>query len=108
MRKIFFSLLLSLISVTIQGAIAVGDTYEIDDFTYKVIATEGENRGVEITAYNGSDTDITIKDYIYVGNNTYLTVLSIAAGVFENNTTLSSVSGMRYIKRFTDVLICMR
>lgn len=98
MRKIFFSLLLSLISVTIQGAIAVGDTYEIDDFTYKVIATEGENRGVEITAYNGSDTDITIKDYIYVGNNTYLTVLSIAAGVFENNTTLSSVSGMRYIK----------
>ena len=98
MRKIFFSLLLSLISVTIQGAIAVGDKYEIDDFTYKVIATEGENRGVEITAYNGSETDITIKDYIYVGNNTYLTIRSIAAGVFENNTTLSSVSGMRYIK----------
>lgn len=102
MRKIFFSLLLSLISVTIQGAIAEGDTYEIDDFTYKVIATEGENRGVEITAYNGSDTDITIKDYIYVGNNTYLTVRSIAAGVFENNTTLSTVSGMRYIKNIGD------
>ena len=98
MREILFSLLLSLISVTIQGAIAVGDTYEIDDFTYKVIATEGENKGVEIIAYNGSGTDITIKDYIYVGNNTYLTVRSIAAGVFENNTTLSTVSGMRYIK----------
>ena len=102
MRKIFFSLLLSLISVTIQGAIAVGDKYEIDDFTYKVITTEVGNRGVEIIAYNGSDTDITIKDYIYVGNNIYLTVRSIAAGVFENNTTLSAVSGMRYIKNIGD------
>lgn len=102
MRKIFFSLLLSLISVTIQGAIAVGDTYEIHDFTYKVIATEGGNKGLEIIAYNGSDTDITIQDYIPMDNGTFLTVLSIADGAFENNTTLSTVSGMRYIKNIGD------
>ena len=102
MRKIFFSLLLSLISVTIQGAIAVGDTYEIHDFTYKVIATEGGKKGLEIIAYNGSDTDITIQDYIPMDNGTFLTVLSIADGAFKNNTTLSTVSGMRYIKNIGD------
>ena len=95
-KEIIQTILIALFLFVTQTAWAqleVGETYSDKKFRYKCLS----DGTVEIIEYIGTDTEVTLPYYILVGKETGYgyashTVSSLAAGVFEGNTTITSVS----------------
>lgn len=95
-KEIIQTILIALFLFVTQTAWAqleVGETYSDEKFKYKCLS----DGTVEIIEYIGTATEVTLPYYILVGKETGYgyashTVSSLAAGVFEGNTTITSVS----------------
>lgn len=96
-KEIIQTILIALFLFVTQTAWAqleVGETYSDEKFKYKCLS----DGTVEIIEYIGTATEVTLPYYILVGNRTtgygYVShaVSSLAAGVFEGNTTITSVN----------------
>lgn len=95
-KEIIQTILIALFLFVTQTAWAqleVGETYSDKKFRYKCLS----DGTVEIIEYIGTATEVTLPYYILVRYKTGYgyashTVSSLAAGVFEGNTTITSVS----------------
>ena len=95
-KEIIQTILIALFLFVTQTAWAQlekGEIYSDENFKYKCLS----DGTVEIIEYIGTDTEVTLPYYILVGKKTgygYAShaVSSLAAGVFEGNTTITSVN----------------
>ena len=92
MRK--FLLSFSALALFFTANAAVGDTFAIDDITYKVIA----DNQVEISKVKSSLTSVSLSETVSDGTNTY-DVVGIGASAFNYSkvTTVKLPSSVKYI-----------
>lgn len=76
-------------AASVALAMAVGPT-AVGNFTYTADSASIP-AGADLTAYSGSDANVAIPSTVVLGGNTY-NVTSIASHVFQNDTTLVSVT----------------